>query len=371
MEPISLQEALGEMEYVALETLPECLIDDLPGLQRPVATENDIFIASGFNIFRFGRDGKFLNRIGSEGRGPGEFLSVTGMCVNERTEEVFLYDVLSKTILVYGYDGKHKRSIGTDRSTSIMDMIALSDSTLLVANRSSSSDVPTPAFDPFMLISSLDGRLLKSPVPPHKDPNAYSDMSMEQFRAEFSDKPDSSDGFKGLGSGAMVLMDNSQPAILWQSNSIYLTEAGVELSEYVADTVWVVSGTGALTPRWIKSPPAMASDIPQRRYGGLRLETDRYALFSTMGFGGAMGYRVDKTDGTVTQTYLYDANLDHEQTRRNRIIAPQVNTGRFAMPYQPLHLLEWLEQGKLSGPLGTLAATLEEADNPVIMIQKQ
>ncbi len=52
---------------------------DLPGLQSPVVTDNDIFIVSGLNIFRFGRDGKFRNRIGHNGRGPGEFLSATAM----------------------------------------------------------------------------------------------------------------------------------------------------------------------------------------------------------------------------------------------------------------------------------------------------
>jgi hypothetical protein len=72
MEPISLQEVFGEMVYVALETKPECLIDERPGLQRPVVTDNDIFILSGNNpIFHFARDGKFLNRIGNPGRGPG------------------------------------------------------------------------------------------------------------------------------------------------------------------------------------------------------------------------------------------------------------------------------------------------------------
>jgi hypothetical protein len=40
------------------------------------------------------------------------------------------------------------------------------------------------------------------------------------------------------------------------------------------------------------------------------------------------------------------------------------------MPYQPLHLLGWLEEGKLSDPLAALAATLKETDNPVLMIQK-
>jgi hypothetical protein len=41
------------------------------------------------------------------------------------------------------------------------------------------------------------------------------------------------------------------------------------------------------------------------------------------------------------------------------------------MPYQPFRLLGWLEEGKLSGELATLAATLKEDDNPVLLISKK
>ncbi len=146
---------------------------------------------------------------------------------------------------------------------------------------------------------------------------------------------------------------------------------GAKGNEGSADTVYVVSAAGELASRWVKTPSAVEMSIDARRYSGLRLETDHYAFFAaTTGITDNMGYKIDKTTGAVTRTYLYDANLDHVSTRNNRIITPPVNTGRLAMPYQPLHLIKWLEEGKLSGELATLAATLKEDDNPVLLISK-
>ncbi len=362
------------MEYVALETRPECLIADLPGLQNPVVTDSDIFICSGLNIFRFGRDGKFLNRIGHGGRGPGEFLSATQMCVNATTEEVFVYDILSKGILVYNYDGRHKRTLRTSNNTIINDMAAINDSILLIANKSN-DHTKDFAIYPFQLISSRDASVECSLLPPYKEPNAMVIIAdpqgyIDEVRSGAGAVNDT-EGFKGGGGMMMILMDGS-PVQINDSNNIYNTGNGVMLTNYVADTVYVVSAAGELTPRWVKAPSPMELSIEKRRYSSLRLENGRYAFFyATAGVTGNMGYKVDKSTGDVTRTYLYDANIDHERTAMNRIISPTgVSTGRFAMPYQPLRLLHWLEKGKLTGELATLAATLKETANPVLMISK-
>jgi hypothetical protein len=376
MEPISLQEVFGEMEYVALETKPECLIADLPGLQSPVVTDNDSFILSGHNpIVHFARNGTFIKRIGNQGRGPGEFLAAGGLWVNDRTEEIFLYDIYGKGLLVYGYDGKYKRTLKTSGNTIIDDMVAITDSTLLISNRSNDSRTGL-AIDPFQLISSRDGHTVKSLMPPFDEPDAFVAAVDVEAILNGSNEPtkpaDQTAGFKG-GGVMMMTLSPEKTTQIFDINNIYVTAAGVELTHFVADTVYLVSEAGGLTPRWVKAPTPMEIDLAHRRYSGMRLETERYAFFAaTAGRSGNMGYKVDKTTGGITQTYLYDANLDHERTRDNRIISPGgVATGRFAMAYQPFQLLGWLEEGKLSGELATLAATLKETDNPVLLISKK
>jgi hypothetical protein len=377
MEPVSLQEVFGETEYVALETTPECLIADLPGLQSPVVTDNDIFICSGKDIFRFARDGKFLNRIGHEGRGPGEFLSATEMCVNDPTEEVFIYDVLSKGILVYGYDGRHKRTLRTDRQAQMEDMIAITDSTLLIANGHDNERKPV---DAFQLISSKTGSLVKSLISAPKNPEALvpTDLPLPKSGAVSywyvpNEGNDPSNRYKTVAGGVGLTLSYHQPyGILREAHNIYVTAAGVELTSLVADTVYVVSDAGELTPRWIKVPSPMESDVPKRRYSRLGMETERYAFFWAIGNGDQSAYKMNKSTGAITRTYLYDANVEHELSPLNKIIIPTgINTGRFAMPYQPVHLIDGLEMGALSGEIATLAATLNEDDNPVLMIAKK
>ena len=376
MEPVSFQEVFGELEYVALETTPECLIPDLPGLQSPVVTENDIFIRSGADIFRFGRDGKFLNRIGHWGRGPGEYLSATQMCVGEATGEVFVHDVLNKGILVYDYDGRHKRTLPTEYNAIMVDMAPLNDSTLLIANGQDSERQPV---DAFQLISSHDGSLMKSLIPAHKEPNAYiaqTDIAIpppasgiityHTLPAERSP----AQRYKGTGVG-IKLWAKEPFAMLTEDHNIYSTDKGMMLTAFVMDTVYVASEAGELTPRWVKTPSPMSENVPKRRYSRFGFETDRYAFFYALGAGDKSGYKVDKSTGVITRTYLYDANIEHVNSPLNKIIFPTaINYGRLAMPYQPMDLIQGLEYNALSGELATLAATLKETDNPVLLIQK-
>ena len=372
MEPMSLQEVFGGMEYVALETTPECLIE---GIENPAVTDNDIFVLTRRkSLFRFGRDGKFLNQIGREGRGPGEYLSATSFCVNNRTREVFIYDVLGKNMLVYDFDGRHKRTLPMPRSTIIEDMVAITDSTLLVSNSTSDG---TKAFViyPFQLISSLDGSVVKTLMPPHKEPNAHTPTDIPQpasgisYRTGFVER-DPSKAYRA-GGVTISLLKGDQYGVLEEGNSIYVTDDGVMITEFVSDTVYVVSGAGELTPRWVKTPSPMNMDVPRRRYSKLDFDTERYAFFAAAGGGDPAEYKVDKSNGTITRTYLYDANMEHVDFPFNKLIFLRgINTGHLAMSYQALSLKHLLEAGKLSGELATIASTIKEEDNPVLMLVK-
>jgi hypothetical protein len=368
MEPVSFQEVFGELEYIPLETGAECLVGDYPGLQYPVITDRDIFFACGRDVFRFGRDGTFRNRIGRLGNGPGEFLSATEICVDERAEEVLVYDVLGKNIFVYGYDGRFRRALRTDSQSIVEDMAVMNDSTLLIGNYQI-QDTPV---DLYQLISLRDGHLIRSVMPPLDEPKASAGTGHdpETFFGLNSD-PDPTRGFREGGLGGMVRSADGYAEYRETKSIYYVTDERTMLSDLVMDTVYTVSASGDLTPRYIKMPSPMKVDPERRRYSGLRFETDRYAFFIAAGSGGRMGYKLDKTTGAFTESYLYNADIDHERTRENRIVYPTgTSTGTFGQFYQPLYLIQWLEEGKLSGELAALAATLKEDDNPVLLTQK-
>jgi hypothetical protein len=71
-EDFPLSELVTDVEIIPLERKPNCLIGD----ETWAMDAGDFFIIrSGFDLFRFGKDGKFLNKIGSTGKGPGEHTS--------------------------------------------------------------------------------------------------------------------------------------------------------------------------------------------------------------------------------------------------------------------------------------------------------
>jgi hypothetical protein len=59
-----------EIEYVALESSPECLLGGISSLWM---NDSLIVVSSGTQVYLFDRSGKLIRTIGSNGRGPGEY----------------------------------------------------------------------------------------------------------------------------------------------------------------------------------------------------------------------------------------------------------------------------------------------------------
>jgi len=68
-QTIPLSQIASDVEYIVLETREDCMV-------RPVVryyfTDSIIFIRNFDHILKFSRNGKFIQRIGTSGRGPGE-----------------------------------------------------------------------------------------------------------------------------------------------------------------------------------------------------------------------------------------------------------------------------------------------------------
>ncbi|MCQ2058435.1 MAG: 6-bladed beta-propeller [Bacteroidaceae bacterium] len=57
----------------------------------------------------FNDNGDFLMQVGAIGRGPGEYLSVTGFDIHPITSQILIWDETSKKIIVYTPDGAYVR----------------------------------------------------------------------------------------------------------------------------------------------------------------------------------------------------------------------------------------------------------------------
>ena len=104
-----LSEAAEKLEIVPLEMTDESVLSDITEMQ---VTDHNIWIDHGreFYIYRFSRTGKFLNRIGSIGQGPGEYVNYLTFLVDEDKKEVYIFTIYNG-VLVYDFEGGFKKQI--------------------------------------------------------------------------------------------------------------------------------------------------------------------------------------------------------------------------------------------------------------------
>lgn len=106
---IPLSSLGNKIEYITLETKPECLIRHISGI---AFTGSYIFVSDNDRFFEFDRKGTLVRQIGSKGRGPEEYLSILDFWVNEEMNSIF---VLSDSkMIVYDFDGKFKNYANLD-----------------------------------------------------------------------------------------------------------------------------------------------------------------------------------------------------------------------------------------------------------------
>ncbi len=58
-------------------------------------------------VYEYDKAGRFIRQIGTQGRGPGEYLSVEGISVNDKDSSVNLFDFPSQKFVKYDQDGHY------------------------------------------------------------------------------------------------------------------------------------------------------------------------------------------------------------------------------------------------------------------------
>lgn len=149
-----------DIRYVPLETTDKSIINKI----------NEIEVGSGFFIIKYFNDiqkfdlsGFFINKIGIEGRGPGEFIIAHDVEIDTLKHQIYIVDGWVKKFNVYTEDGVFIRTFQSPFNTinfEIIDNQILCYSTNYIGNIESS----------YNLIDT-NGRLLKAY--PNKYPWQY------------------------------------------------------------------------------------------------------------------------------------------------------------------------------------------------------
>ena len=347
---------LFDIEYVPLETTDEMLTE---GHIQYISDNYMIFKNLGRmagEIFIFDRQGKAVRKINRLGQSGEEYLNILGVDYDEQADELFVNSHYLRKIQVYDLEGNYKRSLNYIDGTLYAPIKVLNSEQLIAYDAYFDYDKAPLKRDCYLILSRYDGRLLGKIHIPYKK---KIDMVIVQKN----------------------LSGNRTRSWSIRNTLIFPIQDGWLLNEPSADTIYTYSFAQGLKPLIVRTPPVNEMDPEVFLFP--TIFTDRYvfmqAVERSFNFGvdkdvPRTNLIYDKTEQTAYEGEVI--NRDFEGTPVNLWFAHRVimefNGGEiaFATRLEAPDLVEALNDGKLRGPLKEIASSLDEEDNPVIMIAK-
>ncbi len=100
---------VDNIQYIPLQTDTNCLISIIREFKS--AENSFIILDNSGQIYRFGFDGRFINKIGKTGRGPGEYRLPSDYTIDNQEQQVFILPIEQPDIYVYSLNGKFLNTI--------------------------------------------------------------------------------------------------------------------------------------------------------------------------------------------------------------------------------------------------------------------
>ena len=347
---------LFDIEYVPLETTDEMLTE---GHIQYISDNYMIFKNLGRmagEIFIFDRQGKAVRKINRLGQSGEEYLNILGIDYDEQADELFVNSHYSDKVFVYDSEGNYKRSFDYLDGTLYAPIKILDEERLIAYDDYFEYDKVPEKRDCYLILSREDGRLLEKIHIPYEEKK-----SLIIMRRDLNGKLTGNWGIRN------TLMPPYQDGWL--------------LIEPSADTIYTYSASRGLMPLIVRTPPVNEMDPEVFLFP--TIFTDRYvfmqAVERSFNFGvdkdvPRTNLIYDKTEQTAYEGEVI--NRDFEGTPVNLWFAHRVimefndDEIAFATRLEAPDLVEALNDGKLRGPLKEIASSLDEEDNPVILIAK-
>ena len=109
IEHITADNLITDIQYIPLETDSNCIIGHI---DKMLANNNRLYILDkngAKKLFVFDLNGKFIQSIGKQGKGPDEYIQLVDFSVNEEKGEIVLLDNY-REILVFDLQGRFIKS---------------------------------------------------------------------------------------------------------------------------------------------------------------------------------------------------------------------------------------------------------------------
>lgn len=111
---VDMDKTLRSVFYVKLETNPESVIGTI---DRVFCDDGKIFVFDKKmeSVLIFDMKGKYLNKIASKGKGPGEYIILEDINLNVFKKRLEIPDVFRKRVLFFNYQGKFTGELKFDK----------------------------------------------------------------------------------------------------------------------------------------------------------------------------------------------------------------------------------------------------------------
>ena len=335
-----------DVEYIPLETNDEFVNQ---GYVNAIG-EKYIIVTNYRNdgdIFVYDRNGKAIRKINRKGQGGEEYISCSGITLDEENEELFVNDHHAKRIVVYDLEGNFKRRFkqkDSGNSQFYWDIFNY-DKNNLICSDECNDEIP------FLLVSKQDGSITKEIKVPFKEKKLF----IQLLRYE--------GGTIAAGPGPYSRITP------FKGNWILL--------EPSSDTIYTLMPDCNLRPFIARTPPVHKMD--PESFLILRLISDRYYFMESI----KNVYDFSKEEGFPKKYFIYDTqekdffsyiiyNGDYTYKKELYMVmlTPANSKGELWAALEAFDLRKEYEKGKLKGKLKDVAATLREDDNRVIMLVK-
>ena len=345
---------LFDIEYVPLETTDEFITTGNVRAvgEKVIVTKNNGRLDG--DIFLFDRTtGKGILHFDHLGQGGEDYTNILEILLDEKQGEIFVNNHYSRKVVVYDLEGNFKRS-WKHNSDTFYDQIGCFDEDYLICHDSgwekSANESPEKR-DYFMFISKQDGKTTSIPL--------LYDRKISQLvwssEGKAMNYPRNKELFPYLGD--WLLMETS-------SDTIFRIGKGLDLKPFIVRTPSVQEGREFL----------LYPGIYSNRYQFMQKVKMEYDFQTREGFP-RTDIAYDKIENKVYEAVVYNGDFLEKMPMKlgvNIFILNIFNNEGVSFTetlYAP-DLVEAYNDGKLRGPLKEIASSLDEEDNPVILIAK-
>ena len=108
-----LSDLAESIEYIPLETNDKCLIgkvSDFDISEKYIV----VYCYKSQSIYLFHRNGRLISKIGSYGEGPGEYVVISGLLIDEKRKRIIIFDGYKRKQLNYDLSGKCTSAISIE-----------------------------------------------------------------------------------------------------------------------------------------------------------------------------------------------------------------------------------------------------------------